>query len=113
MKIWNPKKCHDGFQTRGKKTTPKKYQKLEFQTLKDTRAPMMFYNIRPPLPDRKIKLRPVGLCYANGADQRSGLSLYRSTPSLSKFEQLNWTELTLPIKLFQFKICQLTVTDDA
>ena len=62
---------------------------------------------------RKIKLRPVGLCYPNGVDRRSGTSLYRSTPSLSKFEQLNWPELMLPIKLFQFKICELAVTDDA
>ena len=51
----------------------------------------------------KIKLRPVGLCYANGVDQHLGTSLYRSTLSLSKFEQLNWPELMLPIKLFQFK----------
>ena len=27
------------------------------------------------------------------------------TPSFSKFKQFNWPELTLPIKLFQFKIC--------
>ena len=62
---------------------------------------------------RKIKLRPVGLCYLNSVDQRSGTSLYRSTPSLSKFEQLSWPELILPIKLLQFKICELAVTDDA
>ena len=61
---------------------------------------------------RKIKLRPVGLCYPNGVDQRSGTSLYQSTPSLSKFEQPSWPELMLPIKLFQFKICELAVTDD-
>ena len=60
---------------------------------------------------RKIKLRPVGLCYLNG-ERQLGKSLYRSTPSLSKFEQLNWPELMLPIKLFQFKICELAVTDD-
>ena len=54
----------------------------------------------------KIKLRTVGLCYLNGVERRSGLtgtSLYRSAPSLSKFEQVNWPELMLPIKLFQFK----------
>ena len=62
---------------------------------------------------RKIKLRPLGLCYLNGVDRRSGTSLYRSTPSLSKFEQLNWPELMLPIKLYQFKVCELAVTDDA
>ena len=61
---------------------------------------------------RKIKLRPVGLCHLNGAERRSGTLLYRSTPSLSKFEQLNWPELMLPIKLFQFKICEPAVTDD-
>ena len=60
---------------------------------------------------RKIKLRSVGLRYANGVDRRSAMSLYRSTPSLSKYKQLNWPELMLPIKLFQFKICQLAVTD--
>ena len=60
----------------------------------------------------KIKLGPVGLCYPNGVDRRSGTSLDRSTPSLSKFEQVNWPELILPIKLFQFKICELAVTDD-
>ena len=60
----------------------------------------------------KIKLRPVGLCYQNSVNQRSGTSFYRSTLSLSKFEQLNWPELMLPIKLFQFKICELAVTDD-
>ena len=62
---------------------------------------------------RKIKPWPVGLCYANSVDWRSGKSLYRSTPGLSKFEQLNWPKLTLLIKLFQFKICQLPVTDNA
>ena len=62
---------------------------------------------------RKIKLRPVGLCYQNSAEHLSGMSFYQSTPSLSKFEQLNWPELMLPIKLFQFKICELAVTDDA
>ena len=61
----------------------------------------------------KIKLRPVGLCYLNGVECRSGMSLYRSTRSLSKLEQLNWPELMLPIKLFLFKICELAVTDDA
>ena len=49
----------------------------------------------------KIKLRPVGLCYLNGVEGRSGTPLYRS--SLSKFEQVNWPELMLPIKLFQCK----------
>ena len=53
----------------------------------------------------KIKLRPVGLCYLNSDECQSGMSLYGSTPSLSKFKQLNWPELMLPIKLFQFKIC--------
>ena len=62
---------------------------------------------------RKIKLRPVGLCYLNGAEPQSGKSLYQSTSSLSKFEQLNWPELMLPIKVFQFKICELAVTDEA
>ena len=52
---------------------------------------------------RKIKLRPVGLCYLNGVERRLGILLYRSTPSLSKFELVNWPELMLPIKLFQFK----------
>ena len=52
----------------------------------------------------KIKLRPVGLCHLNGVEHQSATSLYQSTPSLSKFEQLNWPELMLPIKLFQFKI---------
>ena len=61
---------------------------------------------------RKIKLRRVGLSYPNGVDRRLGTSLYRSTPSLSKFEQLNWPKLMLPIKLFQFKICELAVIDD-
>ena len=60
----------------------------------------------------KIKPRPVGLCYQNSVNQRSGMSLYLSTPSLSKFEQLNWPALMLPIKLFQFKICELADTDD-
>ena len=55
----------------------------------------------------KIKLRPV-----LGVDQQSGTSFYLSTPSLSNFEQLNWPELTLPIKLFQLKILQLAVADD-
>ena len=62
---------------------------------------------------RQIKLRPVGLCYAYGVDRRSGTSLYQSTSSLPKFKQLNWPELMLPIKLFQLKICQLAVTEDA
>ena len=45
--------------------------------------------------------------------RRSGLSLHRSTPSSFKFKQLHWPELKLPIKLFQFKVCQLAVTNDA
>ena len=60
----------------------------------------------------KIKLTPMGLFYPNGVDRRLGTSLCRSTPSLSKFEKLNWPELMLPIKLFQLKICELAVTDD-
>ena len=36
MKIWNPKKYYYMFQTWGKKTAPKRCQKLESQTLKDT-----------------------------------------------------------------------------
>ena len=52
---------------------------------------------------RKIKLRPVSLCYLNGVERQSGTPLYRSTLSLSKFEQVNWPEFMLPIKLFQFK----------
>ena len=51
----------------------------------------------------KIKLRPVSLCYLNGVEPQSGTPLYRSTPSLSKFEQVNWPEFMLPIQLFQFK----------
>ena len=62
---------------------------------------------------RKIRLRPVDLCYGNVVDRQSATSLYQSTPSLSKYKQLNWPELMLPIKLFQFKICELAVTDDA
>ena len=61
---------------------------------------------------RKIKLRPMGLCYLNGVERRSGMPRYRSTLSLSKFEQLNWPKLMLPIKLFQLKICELVVTED-
>ena len=60
----------------------------------------------------KVKLRPVVLCYANGVNKRSATSLYRSTLSLSQSKQLNWPELMLPIKLFQFKICELAVIDD-
>ena len=56
---------------------------------------------------RKIKLRPVGLCYLNGVERQSGTPLYRSTPSLSRFEQVNWPKLMLPIKLFQFKYVNL------
>ena len=46
-------------------------------------------------------------------DRRSGTSLYRSTPILSKFKQLNWAELTLPIipgapkKVHKFEIKSL------
>ena len=41
------------------------------------------------------------------------MPFYRSQPSLSKFEQVNWPELMLPIKLFQFQICELVVTKDS
>ena len=41
----------------------------------------------------KIKLRLVDLCYLNGVERRSGTPLYQSTPSLSKFERVNWPEL--------------------
>ena len=33
-------------------------------------------------------------------------------PINTKFEQLNLPELMLPIKLLQFKICELAVTND-
>ena len=52
---------------------------------------------------RKIKLRPVSLCNLNGVEHQSGTPLYHPIPSLSKFEQVNWPESMLPIKLFQFK----------
>ena len=62
----------------------------------------------------KIKptCRPVGLCYLYSVERRLGTLLYQSTPSLSKFEEVNWPELMLPIKLFQFQICELFVTED-
>ena len=51
MKIWNPKRYHDRFQTWGKKTAPKRYQKLEFQTLKDTTStPTILPYKNPPPP---------------------------------------------------------------
>ena len=40
-----------------------------------------------------------------------GTSLYQLTPSLSKVRQLSWPAFILPIKFFQFKMCQLAVTD--
>ena len=51
-----------------------------------------------------------------------GTSLYQLTPSLSKVRQLSWLIhvthvdssvglFMLPIKFFQFKMCQLAVTD--
>ena len=40
-----------------------------------------------------------------------GTSLYQLTPSLSKVRQLSWPKFMLPIKFFQFKMCQLAVTD--
>ena len=52
------------------------------------------------------------LCERHGVDRRSATSLYRLTPSLSKYKQLNWPEAMLPIKLFQFKIRELAITDD-
>ena len=36
---------------------------------------------------------------------------HRSTPSLSKFKQLDWPELTLPVKFCQFRMPQLDLTD--
>ena len=41
-----------------------------------------------------------------------GTSLYQLTPSLSKVRQLSWPKFMLPIKFFQFKMCQLAVTDE-
>ena len=43
--------------------------------------------------------------------QQLGTSLYQLTPSLSKVRQLSWPKFMLPIKFFQFKMCQLAVTD--
>ena len=40
-----------------------------------------------------------------------GTSLYQLTPSLSKVRQLSWPKFMLHIKFFQFKMCQLAVTD--
>ena len=38
-------------------------------------------------------------------------SLYQLTPSLPKVRQISWPKFMLPIIFFQFKICQLAVTD--
>ena len=40
-----------------------------------------------------------------------GTSLYQLTPSLSKVRQLSWPKFMLRINFFQFKMCQLAVTD--
>ena len=40
-----------------------------------------------------------------------GTSLYQLTQSLSKVRQLSWPIFMLPIRFFQFKMCQLAVTD--
>ena len=40
-----------------------------------------------------------------------GTSLYQLTPSLSKARQLSWPKFMLPIKIFQFKMCQPAVPD--
>ena len=82
---------------------------ISFSVVKQFNWPELMLPIRTM---QKIKLRPVGLCYLNSVEHRSGRPLYRSTPSLFKFEQVNWLELMLPIKLFQFKICELVVTED-
>ena len=62
----------------------------------------------------KIKLRPVGLCYLNGVEPWIGnVTLPINTKFVHFQLQLNWPELMLPIKLFQFtEICELAVTDD-
>ena len=53
------------------------------------------------------------MCYANGVDRRSGRSLYWLTLSFSKFKQLDWPELMLPIKFHQFKMFRLAAADEA
>ena len=57
MKIWNPKKYYRMFQTWGKKTTPKRYQKFEFQTLNDTTSTPLY------------KTPPSGIKYLTYVDQ--------------------------------------------
>ena len=42
--------------------------------------------------------------------QQMGTSLYQLTPSLSKVRQLSWPKFMLPMKSFQFKMCQPAVT---
>ena len=53
MKIWNPERYHHRFQTWGIIKTSERYQKLEFQTLKDTTStPTILPYKNPPPPAR-------------------------------------------------------------
>ena len=67
----------------------------------------------------KIKLRPVGLCYLNGVEWRWMPIGNVALPINTKFVQVWTAQLAwinrLPIKSFQFKICELhvAVTDNA
>ena len=47
-----------------------------------------------------------------GGGKHGVLARYVSQNGLSKFRQLNWPQLMLPMKFFQFEMCQLAITDD-
>ena len=59
-----------------------------------------------------LQPRLVDICYANRVDRQTGALLYRLETSLSKFKELDWPRLMLPIKFCQFKMCQPAITDD-
>ena len=63
MKIWNPKRYHDRFQTLDRETTPKRHQKLRFQTLKDTTSTPTILPYKNPIPGRVMctgkEIKPV------------------------------------------------------
>ena len=61
---------------------------------------------------QKVRQAMVKISRQGGDNHPPPLARYVSRNGLSKFRQLNWPQLMLPIKFFQFKMCQLAITDN-
>ena len=82
------------------KTTPKRYQKLEFQTLKDTTSTPTIYHIRTPLGGAKELSQTVTITFIGTGHQRRRLRTKSYGKHFFKIKQplFSYTHHNFPIK---------------